>query len=213
VAPRIHDITPAITPALAVFPGDTPFSSRQLLHLDKGDPVTLSTMQATLHLGAHIDGRNHYAPGTPGIDATPLDRCLGPCDVITVSTRPNARFTIDDLASEPTNPRVLLRSSTYPDPNTWDDSFAAPDPSCIDALASRGTTLLGVDTPSVDSATSKELPTHARCAAHDITILEGLVLTGVPDGSYELIALPLKLEGLDASPVRAVLRVLDNALD
>ncbi|MFG0257262.1 MAG: cyclase family protein [Phycisphaerales bacterium JB043] len=208
MARSIHDITPLVSPSLAVFPGDTPFSSKHLLHLDKGDPVTLSTTTSTVHLGAHIDGPNHYDQNADGVDTIPLDRCVGPCDVITVSTHPDARFAIDELAHEPTHPRVLLRTSTYRDPNTWADSFAAPAPECVDALADLGVQLLGIDTPSVDSATSKGLPSHARCAARNITILEGIVLTDIPDGVYELVALPLRLEGLDASPVRAVLREL-----
>jgi arylformamidase len=66
--------------------------------------------------------------------------------------------------------------------------------------------LIGIDTPSVDLFTSKDLPAHQRFLANDMAILEGLVLHEVPPGRYELIALPLKLAGFDASPVRAVLR-------
>jgi arylformamidase len=68
--------------------------------------------------------------------------------------------------------------------------------------------LIGIDTPSIDLFTSKELPVHKLCLRADLAVLEGLVLHGVPEGEYELIALPLKLEGFDASPVRAVLRTL-----
>ncbi|MCZ6834539.1 MAG: arylformamidase, partial [Planctomycetota bacterium] len=67
---------------------------------------------------------------------------------------------------------------------------------------------VGLDTPSVDLQNSKDLPSHARFLANDMAILEGLVLADVPAGLYELIALPLKLMGFDASPVRAVLRSL-----
>jgi arylformamidase len=68
--------------------------------------------------------------------------------------------------------------------------------------------LVGIDTPSVDLFASQDLEAHKACLRHDVAILEGLVLDGVPPGTYELIALPLKLVGYDASPVRAVLREL-----
>ncbi|MGE4633046.1 MAG: kynurenine formamidase, partial [Planctomycetota bacterium] len=80
----------------------------------------------------------------------------------------------------------------------------------IEKLSEDGVKLLGVDTPSVDVADSKDLPSHDACRRSGILILEGLVLDGVEDGIYELIALPLKLTGFDASPVRAVLRTIHS---
>jgi arylformamidase len=101
--------------------------------------------------------------------------------------------------------RVLFATGTFPDPENFTTDFAALTPELVDYLAGRGVRLVGIDTPSVDLFDSKDLPAHHRCLAHDMAILEGLVLTGVPEGVYELIALPLKLVGFDASPVRAVL--------
>ena len=89
-------------------------------------------------------------------------------------------------------------------------NFSGLEPELIDHLASHGVRLVGVDTPSVDMFDSKDLPAHNRCLAHGIAILEGLVLNEVPPDEYELIALPLKLEGFDASPVRAVLRTYED---
>ena len=81
-------------------------------------------------------------------------------------------------------------------------------PETVERLALRGTRLIGVDVPSVDPETSKDLPSHMACHRHDIRIVENLVLADVVPGDYELIALPLKLAGLDAAPLRAVLRSL-----
>jgi len=108
----------------------------------------------------------------------------------------------------PLPPRVLIATGTFPDPDHWNNDFAALEPAIVDALADRGVVLIGLDTPSVDLIDSKDLPTHRRFLARDVSILEGLVLAGVPAGAYELSALPLKLAGFDASPVRAVLRTL-----
>jgi arylformamidase len=206
---KLHDISPLISPALAVFPGDTSFSSKHLLHLDRGDAVTLSTITATAHLGAHVDGTNHYDAQGQGVEALPIELFLGPCQLITVKTSPSQYFGYDALQAEPATSRVLLRTNSFTDPNKWTNTFAAPDASCIDTLAQRGVQLLGVDTPSVDLATSKDLPTHNACRLRNIAILEGLVFNTIPDGQYELFAFPLKMQGLDASPVRAVLRELD----
>jgi arylformamidase len=105
-------------------------------------------------------------------------------------------------------PRVLFATGTYPDPDRFNEDFAALEPDLVDALHTRGVRLVGIDTPSVDLFSSKDLPAHNRFLAHDMAILEGLVLRNVPEGVYELIALPLRLLGFDASPVRAVLRSL-----
>ena len=110
------------------------------------------------------------------------------------------------LASTPKSQRVLIATGTYPDPNNWNNDFAALEPALVDAMHAAEVITIGIDTPSVDLFDSKDLPAHARFLAHDMAILEGLVLNDVPEGEYELIALPLKLVGFDASPVRAVLR-------
>jgi arylformamidase len=112
------------------------------------------------------------------------------------------------LQTEITEERVLLRTGTFPDTDHFREDFAALSPELVDHLHNCGVRLIGIDTPSVDPFDSKELPAHKRFLEHDMAILEGLVLSGVPEGRYELIALPLRLVGFDASPVRAILRTL-----
>jgi arylformamidase len=208
------DITPAITPDIAVWPGDTPLSREVLCELEKGATITLSTLRATVHLGAHADGANHYSARAASIDAMPLARYIGPCHVIDAPvTRATGgvRVRTSDLRFDLAairHARVLLRTGTFPDFTRWNSDFAGLEPSLIDAIADRGVTLIGVDTPSVDVQESKDLPAHARFLARDVSILEGLRLDHVAPGEYELIALPLPLVGFDASPVRAVLRSL-----
>jgi len=202
----LYDITPPITPDLAVFPGDTPVSREVLLDFARGNHLRLSTLRATVHLGAHVDGPNHYGADGRSIDEQPLDLYLGPCQVIHCAAKPGERLGPGDLGAEVRSERVLLRTGTYLDPNTWTDAFAALAPNLVDALAKKGVRLVGIDTPSVDVATAKELVAHHRFLANDMAILEGIVLDDVPEGMYELIALPLRLVGFDASPVRAVLR-------
>ncbi|MGH7561256.1 MAG: cyclase family protein [Gemmatimonadales bacterium] len=202
----LYDLSPPISPALAVWPGDTPPSREVLQELTRGDAVDLSTLRATVHLGSHADAPSHFARGEKSIAECPLDTYLGPCQVIRVPAQQGGLVTPSDLRVAVTAPRVLLATGTYPDPSRFNRDFAALHPDLIDALAASGVRLIGVDTPSVDPADSKSLTAHHRCLSRGIAILEGLVLDQVPEGIYELVALPLRLEGFDASPVRAVLR-------
>ena len=204
----IFDITPAVTSKLAVWPGDTPPSREVLLDMNRGDNLTLSTLRATVHLGAHADAPSHYGADAPPIDRRSLDAYIGPCRVIQVDVPRATRIRPADIATEIDCERVLLRTGTFPDPENWNGDFAALSPELVDDLYGRGVRLIGIDTPSVDLFDSKDLPAHRRFLEHDMAILEGLVLTEVPEGKYELIALPLRLVGFDASPVRAVLRTL-----
>ena len=204
----LFDITPTVSPALAVWPGDTPLRREVLLEMKRGDNLTLSTLHGTVHLGAHADAPNHYGRDAESIDARPLDRYLGPCRVVHVHTAPGSRIPVDALPDDLDVARVLFATGSYPDPTRFNEDFVALSPEVVDALGARGVRLVGIDTPSVDLFDSKDLPSHQACLRHDMAILEGLVLDAVPEGAYELIALPLKLQGFDASPVRAVLRSL-----
>jgi arylformamidase len=202
----LYDITPTITDALAVWPGDTPPRREVLREMERGDNLTLSTLHATVHLGAHADAPSHYGADAPSIEQCPLDLYLGPCRVVSVAVARGKTVLPEDLPEQAAGERILLATGSYPDPDRFNRDFAAISPEAIDLLRSRGARLIGVDTPSVDPFDSVELPAHQSCLRHGVALLEGLLLEGVPDGDYELIALPLKLAGFDASPVRAVLR-------
>lgn len=214
--PALYDITPPITTAMKVWPGDTPPSREVLCDMapPRGDNITLSTLRATVHLGAHADGPNHYTHPAPGIGERPLHYYLGPCHIIDAPVARSARVTPADLRGgieQVCHPRVLIRTGTFPSHEQWNEDFAALSVELVEALAARGVCTVGIDTPSVDLIDSKDLPAHKAIARHDMAILEGLDLSGVPldnGGVYELIALPLRLMGFDASPVRAVLRAL-----
>lgn len=202
----LYDITPAVDERLAVWPGDQPPRREIKCHLKDGATVTLSTLHSTVHTGAHADGPNHYGLDAPSIDRMPLEHYLGPCQVVSARARPSVRVRAADLSSHVSQKRVLIRTSSYPDPTRFNTDFAALDPDLVESLAEQGVITVGVDTPSVDLFESKDLPAHKAFLRRGVAILEGLVLGDVPDGVYELIALPLKLVGFDASPVRAVLR-------
>ena len=207
----LYDLSPRISPRIGVFPGDTPFRQRFLCRLDAGANLDLSTVETTVHLGAHADAPSHYQAGAPGIAERPLSLYLGPCEVLRVDVPRGGRVLPAHLPSAPRAPRVLLHTGTFPDPDAWNPDFAALSPELVHHLAAAGVRLVGIDTPSIDLQDDAALLAHSAVAAHDMAVLEGLLLGHVPPGLYELIALPLPIEGADASPVRAVLRPLPPA--
>jgi arylformamidase len=203
--PRTYDISPPISPQLAVWPGDVPFSRELTASLASGDEVTTSALRATAHLGAHADAPSHFLAGAPTIDAIEISTYVGACQVIRVHAERGATIPSRTIASIRA-PRVLLATGTYPDPSRFNHDFAAPSVELIERLHAARVLLLGVDTPSVDLSADAHLPVHRRCAELGIAIVEGLVLQDIPEGTYDLIALPLRLAGFEASPVRAILR-------
>lgn len=206
---KLYDLSPPIDDRLAVWPGDEPPRREIKCHLKDGASVTLSAYHASVHAGSHADGPNHYGLNAGGIDTRPLEHFIGACQVITVEAERGKRYGPDRLRPVGVQikaPRVLLRTNTYTDYANFQRDFAALEPALVDWFKDRGVTTVGVDTASVDLFDSKKLEAHNAFLRNDITIIEGLILKDVPDGMYELMALPLKLVGYDGSPVRAVLR-------
>ncbi len=200
------DISPLISEELAVFPGDKPFKRQVQFHINE-DHLELSSILTTLHIGAHADAPIHYHKTGACIHERNLDYYIGSCQVITIETD-KARITPDLIKSHTISaPRILFKTLSIKNPDIWQDDFTALSPELINYLATKNVRLVGIDTPSVDPADSKLLESHQAIFSHDMAILEGLVLTEVPDGLYELIALPLKIKDGDASPVRAILRI------
>jgi arylformamidase len=205
---RLWDISPSVAPGFPVFPGDEPFSLRWMQAIGPSCPINVSALTMSPHTGSHADAPLHYDPLGASIGEVPLQTYLGPCRVIH-AIGAGALVRPDDLAPHLRDapPRVLLR--TYGAvPEGWDPAFTAVAPAAVDLLHANGVRLVGIDTPSLDPEQSKSLDSHQRLRAHGIAVLEGLLLDDVPPGDYELIALPLKWHGVDASPVRAVLREL-----
>lgn len=205
---RLWDISPVLGPATPPFPGDQAYEQRWTARIGPGCPVNLSALTLSPHLGAHADAPLHYADGAPAIGEVPLAPYLGPCRVIhAIGCGPLVRPEHIAHALDGLPPRVLVRTCERA-PTAWSEDFAAYAPETIALLASRGVTLVGIDSQSVDPATSKTLDSHHLLLKHDLRVLENLVLDAVPAGDYELIALPLKLAHACASPVRAILRDL-----
>jgi arylformamidase len=206
----VYDITRTIRPTLAVWPGDTPYALEHLARISDGAPVNLTTLTLSAHTGTHADAYYHYEADGAHPAAMPLTAYIGRARVVQVARRAGS-LTAEDFAIGALDgvERLLIKShvSDLPD-DQWPSEFPYPSPALIAQLAAQGCVLIGLDSPSFDDLNDKQLPGHHALARAGMANLETLALGDVPEGDYELVALPLKLDGACGSPVRAVLRPL-----
>ena len=120
---RIIDISPVISPRIAVWPGDVPFSQRYLCRIDEGANLDLSSITTTVHVGAHTDAPSHYAGGGAGIAERSLSMYLGPCQVIAVDVPRGERILPAHIGTDIVAPRVLLATGSFPDPDVFNADF------------------------------------------------------------------------------------------
>jgi len=211
---KLWDISPPVDARSPVFPGDTEYRQVWGATIGPGCPVNVSAITLSPHTGAHADAPLHYEAGAATIGEVPLEPFLGPCRVIHAIARGplvELRHLAHALppAAAPLPTRVLVRTYARAPLDRFDPDCAAFAPATVEALADLGVSLVGIDTASVDPTASKTLDSHQVLRRRGLRVLENLVLDDVPEGDYELIALPLRLTSADASPVRAVLRALD----
>jgi arylformamidase len=208
---RYWDISEPLEPASATFPGDTPFTQEWVARQERGASCNVSTIRVSTHVGTHTDAPLHYDVAGSDMASVPLHAYMGRCRVLDVRGE-GAPSLVPASALPPAKlrgvERVLLRTSDAHDHRVWNHGFTALGPAAAKALADAGVVLVGIDTPSMDHADSKDLSGHQALYAGGVAILENLDLRGVPEGDYELIALPLRIVGGDSSPVRAILREL-----
>ncbi len=202
------DISQTLRAGLPGWPGDTPFGSDATWNHGPGCPVRVSRYAASTHAGTHADAPLHYDPDGATIDVVALDAFVGPARVLDLRGCGDV-ITPDLLAAASGGPpRVLFRTYERFPHEAWSESFVTLAADAVRLLAAWDAVLIGIDSPSIDLQAAKVLHAHEAARVAGLRILEGLVLDGVEAGDYELIALPIRLGGLDAAPVRAVLRPL-----
>ncbi|RPI23999.1 MAG: hypothetical protein EHM61_18315 [Acidobacteria bacterium] len=203
---KIYDISHTIRPGMAVWPGDTPVSRAITLKMEEGDPADCSSMTLSLHTGTHLDAPAHYLKGACTVDRIDLSVLVGPAELVTVSSpggaiQPGGLERL--LKGQPR--RLLIRANPPTDLGEFPQGYVPLSVEAAEAIVAAGVQLLGVDAPSVDRFDSESLPVHQVLGNRGVIIVENLRLNRVPDGRYTLVALPLKIEGGDGSPIRAVL--------
>jgi arylformamidase len=207
---KLWDISPPVNASTPVFPGDTAYAQQWVARIEPGCPVNVSAITLSPHVGAHADAPLHYDPSGVAIGAVELDPFLGPCRVIhAIGCGPLVRPEHLAHALDQLPPRVLVRVYEHMPQDHFDNALPAFAPETVSLLADRGVKLIGIDSASIDPADSKPLDSHQVIRQRGLRVLENLLLDDVPEGDYELIALPLKLTTADASPVRAVLRSME----
>jgi arylformamidase len=213
-AQKIWDISQTLRPDLPVWPGDVPFACSVTASVAAGSTVNLHRLELSTQSGTHAECSRHVRDDAPELAALALSAFIGECELRDVSGPGQAdadgvvpaSAVLDRLPARVE--RVLLRTLDRPDWGRWPAGFRALDPALIDALAARGCRLIATDAPSVDPEHCKRLLSHQACHRAGMAILEGVVLDGIPEGRYELVALPLPIAGVEATPIRAILREL-----
>ena len=209
---KIWDISRPLTNDLAPWPGDTPFRYELTWRLSQTCSVNVGALSMSAHNGTHADAPFHFDGKGAGIDSVPLENYIGPAVVIDLAgkfSRTQPSIAVADL--EHARPqiaetrRVLLKTNCFPDPARFPDWIPVLTPEAIAWLSELRTLLLGVDVPSLDPIEANVLTNHQALAAGKIAIIESLDLSEIKAGVYQFTALPLKIVGGDAAPVRALL--------
>lgn len=201
---KIYDISMDLNAQTPEWPGDRPFEYGLSVTQEESGSVNVGELKTSTHIGTHIDAPFHYDELGLKIEELPLDVYLSTAQVIDVQGKDS--ITKDDLPElQEGVVTVLLKTESWKDRTKFPTGWPVFDPSIAEWLKENEIRLLGVDVPSVDQETSKELPMHQAMNKNGRFILEGIVLDEVPAGVYQLAALPLKITGAEGSPVRAIL--------
>jgi len=205
---RIHDISVPVKTAGLVYPGNPEIDIQLQQAISRGAGANVSRISFGSHTGTHVDAARHFFDDGEPVDRIPLDSLIGPCIVIAFDSSLMS-VSASDLAKHDLkgNSRVLIRTrnSGFLDDTEFhrDYTFLAPDGA--EYLVSLGVRLVGVDYLSIEQFHSGHHRTHRTLLAEKIVIVEGLNLQDIAPGEYDLICLPLRLEGSDGAPARAVL--------
>ena len=212
----IYDITVPISNELPTWPGDPSVQLTVWRSLSSGDSANVSMLNFGAHTGTHVDAPAHFIEGAAKIESLPLDVLIGPAQVIEVPDDLRVideEFVLAHCAPETTRVLFKTRNSTFwgkSEPEFHAD-FTYLDPHAAQRLVERGIKLAGIDYLSIEQYDSPKHETHLALLSHGVVILEGLDLTDIPAGNYELICLPLRLRNSkgDGAPARVVLRTID----
>ncbi|PYZ94559.1 arylformamidase [Salipaludibacillus keqinensis] len=199
------DITKTLKEKMDVWPGDSPYTYQSTMSISKGDTVNVGKIEMSSHTGTHLDAPYHYDQKGMTIDEIPLEGVCGEC--LVVDARDHPIIKEDDILRLDLKgiKKILFKTTADIHGHKYED-YPVFSEKAATVLGEKGVQLIGTDAPSVDPLTSKTLPAHHAFRKGDVLILEGLALHHVDPGTYELIALPLKIQQGDGSPVRAVLK-------
>lgn len=208
---KLYDISLNLSARTVRWGTSQPMELIERKRMRGGDPNNSSSVTMSVHSGTHVDAPFHFVPDGLTIESLPLDPFIGPARVCAVD--PVNQITAADLPKIELKgeTRVLFktRNSRLLHRPAYDPDFVAFSREAAEALVGLGVKLVGLDYLSVARA-DEQVPVHRAFLDHGVVLLEGIDLSHVPPGRYELIALPIKLHGSDGAPCRAVLRTLES---
>ena len=190
---------------VAEWPGDTPFQFLVNWTKQQSGSVNVGQITTSTHIGTHIDAPFHFDEQGKKVHELPLENYIVDAIVIDVSGQDVISRALIQEVDTASAQAVLFRTNAWNNRMLFPEEIPAFEVEVVEWMVENGIVLFGVDLPSVDAITSKDLPMHHALGTAGRYILEGLVLDEIAEGTYKLIALPLKIEGADGSPVRAVL--------
>lgn len=202
----IYDISHKLHRGMWTWPGDPEYRHRWASRIRDGAASNVSAIDLCVHTGTHIDAPFHLDESGDDIARIPLHYFVGPARVFLIHAERCIRA--DDISAQDWKgvTRALFKTrNSRRQENSADQDFVYLGEDAAELLAQKRILLVGTDAPSVDAFDSDLLPSHRILLKQGIAILEGAKLELVPPGDYQLTCLPLKLEGLDGSPVRAIL--------
>lgn len=203
---KIHDITRTVSPQIVIWPGDQQYQPIWTTTISENGVVNVGAITMSTHTGTHADAPHHYAEHGIDVSEQPLENYIGPALVMEIENSEIIEIAHVEHLDFNNVKRILFKTkSSRLSDSEWIDDIVWLGTETAEYLGKHGVRLVGMDGPSVDRVDSKELPTHQMLMKYNISNLENLALRNIAPGMYELVALPLKLEGLDASPVRAIL--------
>lgn len=206
------DVSVPVRNGMLYWPDDPPVRIGLSLSIAAGDPANVTKLSISAHTGTHMDAPRHFIADGAGIDALPLEATIGPARVIEIADR--EVVSAEELAGHDlgAGERILLRTRNS-EREWWsedfDPGFVHIEPEAAELIAAAGVRIVGVDYLSVGGMESGAA-THRALLGAGVWIIEGLDLTGVEAGEYELICLPLRVVGSDGAPARALLRAKDE---
>ncbi len=207
---KIYDITLPLTPGMITYPEDPLYIQKQVYSLTKGDSFNLTVLKMGSHTGTHLDAPSHCLLQGNTVDKISLQDLMGAAKVIEIKEA--VKFILPEHLQGKdirNGDRILFktRNSLQLKKGVFDENYVSLSPHTAEYLVQKGIKLVGIDYLSIDSlpSESERSSCHQILLSAGVVILESLALEGVPEGEYDLIALPLRITGCDGSPVRAIL--------
>ena len=206
---RYYDVSVDLHPRMQVYPGDPRFRSKTICSLEKGDAYGLSKIMMSNHVGTHVDAPSHLIPGGLTITELPLEMMNGRCRVVQIRNREKVDIAELKQLTFLNDFRILFKtrnSQLWTNHKYFSKKSIYLTPDAAQFLVDEGIKVVGFDYHSVDQFGDESFPVHKILLKNQIVLIEGLDLSQIDEGQYEISCLPLRLKGLDAAPARVVLK-------